>query len=254
MLEGCDKKEIGMIQIAVCDTVEQDRANIKNLCNEFLQRNLVEYELQEYTSGESLFEADFPDILLLDVKLEKIDGLLVKEILEKKRSKTRIIFVSHENKFMNQAFGKNVYGFLSKPIQKHLLYEKLEQVVEDVCERSQYTFCKNEKNIEKVYLKDILYINSYGRYTKLFVRGEEHYKLSDKSIGEWNVDMNQSNFISCHRCYLVNFSYVKEIQRDVELINGVHLPLSQDKQEWVHKAYKEFIWRKSNGKNDEKIL
>ena len=41
----------------------------------------MKYQILEYASGEELLQDDYPDILLLDIEMKRINGILVKEIV-----------------------------------------------------------------------------------------------------------------------------------------------------------------------------
>ena len=85
-----------MQKIEICDACDIDRASMREYCFEFSRKHNLESEIQEFTSGESLLEADFPDVLLLEINLGRVDGLLVKQVYEKQNAKTRILFVTNE--------------------------------------------------------------------------------------------------------------------------------------------------------------
>lgn len=244
---GCNKEGIGMIKIGICNSQKSDRAVIKKYCERYFSQHFFEYELQEFTSGESFLESDFPDILFLEFALKAMSGLFVKEILEMKRADSRIVFVSSTKEDMEKAFGRNVYGFLLKPLRFESIAEMLTQIVVDVEEEKNAIFCKTAKEFVKIYPRDIMYVKSYGRYTKIYMRGDNAYKLSDKCIGDWCGETKLSDFASCHRCYVINLNYVKQVSGDVELVNGEKIPISKSTREHFRKSFEEFIWRNSYG-------
>lgn len=233
-----------MIRIAICDTSEYDRKLIMDFCNTYLANMFIRYQVQEYASGEALLAETFPDVLFLDTEIKNIDGILIKEILYKMRADTRIVFVSNELEKMSKAFGKNVYAFLPKPLRYVEFQRNMLSIIRDILEQKNIIFCKNQKVIEKIYLQDVLYIKAYGRYTKIFVNGEKSYKLSDKSFGEWYLDTEYTEFVSCHRSYLVNLFYIKTVKKEIELVNGEHIPIGEKKKEEFYNSYREYISRK----------
>ena len=232
-----------MIKIAICDASECNRKLISDFCNTYLAKMLIKYQVQEYASGEALLAESFPDVLFLDTEIKNIDGILIKEILYKMKADTRIIFVSNEKEKMSKAFGKNVYAFLPKPLRYVEFQKNMLSIISDISEQKNTIFCKNQTNIEKIYLRDVLYIKAYGRYTKIYINGEKSYKLSDKSFGEWYLDTEHTEFVSCHRSYLVNLFYVKSVKKEVELVNGEFIPIGEKKKEEFYDSYREYIRR-----------
>lgn len=230
-----------MIKIAICDTSANHRKLISDFCDMYLENKILKYQVQEYASGESLLAEDFPDVLFLDTTLKNIDGILIKELLYRMRADTRIVFVSDEKEKMLDAFGKNVYAFLPKSIEYLEFRKNMWLIMRDVFEQRNRVFCKNQNGMEPIYLQDIVYIKAYGRYTKIFICGEKNYRLSDKSFGEWYINAENTHFAICHRSYLVNLFYIKKVEKEVELINGEHIPIGEKKRKEFYDSYQMYI-------------
>ena len=72
-----------MINLAICDVDMMARKNIKIMCEKYFEDINVEYQIKQYSAGEDFLIEEASDILLLDVRLKRMNGILVKEILEK---------------------------------------------------------------------------------------------------------------------------------------------------------------------------
>lgn len=230
-----------MIKIAVCDCIKNDRDRIIRFCKTYLYDKKIEYEIKAYASGETLLVEVFPDVLFLDTDVRQIDGILIKEILYKMHAQTKIVFVSKDVKLISKAFGRNVYAFLEKPITYSVFRENMSVIWNDVLEEKNRIFCKKNHMIEQIYLYDVMYIKAYGRYTKLFLKGESEYRISDRSIGEWYLEMENREFLCCHRSYLVNVFYIECVAKEIELINGCKIPIGEKKREEFLADYKAYI-------------
>lgn len=236
-----------MIRIAICDFIAEDRKCVADFCKDYFKDKNIEYEIKEYASGESLLVEIFPDVLFLNINVKRVDGILIKEILYKLRAETKIIFIAQESSRLTDAFGKNVYGFIEKPILRKLLREKLQDVVSDILDEKNSVFCKRANEIKKILFRDIIFIQAYGRYTKLFVRGEEEYHLSDKSFRDWYLEMENKEFLCCHRSYLVNSFYIDQIKKEIELMNGMKIPIARERRGEFFDSYQRYIRRGENG-------
>ena len=217
-----------MLNIGICDTKKSCRKKIVRFCEMFFNDKYGDYVVKEYTSGESLLVEDFPDLLFLDVELERIDGLLIKEILYKLRVQTKLIYVSDRMDKMQLAFGKNVYGYLEKQFSYNEFQIYMEQIVNDILDEREVVYCKNNHRIEKIYLRDISHIKAYGRYTLLFIHRKKEYRLCDIPFGECYLELENKSFARCHRSYLVNLFYIKRIAKEIELIGEIKIPVSRE--------------------------
>ena len=227
-----------MIKIAICDDEQRFRKQMVKCCQRYMEEKEREYQIREYASGEEFLLGEYPDILLLDITMKRISGLIVRDILTKTHSETRILFVAENRNYMSQAFGKNVYGFLLKPIHYDMLCEKMDEMLEDMASGMQYVYCKKEGEIQRVYLKSILYIQSHHRYTKVYIHGIQGYLLSEKGIREWCTLLPTSEYTQCNKSQIVHLRYVTRVQDDVELIDGIHLRLTQRYYEEFCERYK----------------
>ncbi len=76
---------------------------------------------------------DFPDVLLIDIKMEPIDGFQLVEMVKEKYPKVRIIILSsyYRQSYIGQMVKLGVSSFLPKNSSKKLLFEAIQQVYEN---------------------------------------------------------------------------------------------------------------------------
>ncbi|MCI5874276.1 MAG: LytTR family DNA-binding domain-containing protein [Clostridiales bacterium] len=234
-----------MIQIAICDDEKECRKTIAEYCDRYCKQRNLKACCREYASGEVLLEHGEADILLLDVEMAGMDGLQVKDLLGRQRADTRILFISSHEEALPEAFGRQVYGFLKKPVDYGQLEKKLDIVVADLEEQNRCILYESTGSIRKISMNQILYIQADGKYTKVFLMDEEGYVFSDKSISEWKEELGPNDFGMCHRSYFVNFYYVKQIQEDIMLANNQHIPVSRRMEKEFRENYRRYIWRKA---------
>lgn len=228
-----------MLTVAICDDEYRFRKDIEKCCRQYFTEKDIEYELLEYSAGETFLAAEFPDILILDVTMRPLSGFMVKDILTKMHAKTRILFVSENKNVIAEAFGKNVFGFLIKPIHFPVFCEKMDMIIEDIRDYEQYVYCKAEGQIEQVYLKSILYIEPYGRYTKLHVLGARTCRISDIGFRKW-LELLPGDYVQCGKSYIVNLHYIVKAECELEMINGSRIPLESRYKRTVYQRYASF--------------
>lgn len=112
--------------------------------DDFINLKLLSSMLKNYPNVETVLEAkngldaitilnDNPDthLILLDIKMPIMDGM---DFLGHKESQPKlkhipvIVLTTDETK-KHEAFERGAYDFLSKPIRKNLLFEKLDKVI-----------------------------------------------------------------------------------------------------------------------------
>lgn len=233
-----------MITIAICDGMELERQIEVRYCREYFKKKLENYQLFEYQSGEEFLENDMVDILLLDIKMKQIGGILLKDLLQMMRAKTRIIFISKDKEFMKEAFGKNVFAFIEKPLEYDIFCEKMDLVLEDVLDSRNYVYCMEiidyERVYRKIYLKDIVFVEAQGHKTLVYTELGRCCLKSDKHINEWDRNYMKNGFIRCHRSYVVNLYHVINQEGEIELTGGMYVPLARERRKDFRQRYAEY--------------
>ena len=109
------------MRIGICDDEKFARQEVRKLCELYFDENKIEHDYIEFESGEEVLDysvkQDNPliDLLFLDVEMEGVDGIRLKEQLLRQSMIERIVFVtSHKDKVFD-AFGQKTIGFIPKP-------------------------------------------------------------------------------------------------------------------------------------------
>lgn len=121
------------IRIAVCEDHTIEKEIVKKLLKKYAEQRQIQLHVEYFSSGiqykEHWTEADEPDILLLDIEMPEFDGIQLKEYLQEKRSKSKILFITSHTESVWDAFGENVYGFLKKPMDEKKFEELMDKMI-----------------------------------------------------------------------------------------------------------------------------
>ena len=129
------------------------------------------------------------------------------------------------------------FQYLLKPIQT----DKLKNVLEKATKKMQidanidFLMISANRQIQKVFLKDILYIESIGRIAKIHCNNGtlETYE----QIGILEDKLSDKFFFRCHKCFLVNLNFVDAFNKtEVRLENGEKIMLAKRRYEDFQKA------------------
>lgn len=235
-----------MIRIAVCDDEELYCERIAAYCRQYFewktQEATVEYGLTTYASGEELLAEELPDILLLDIEMAGISGIQIKDHLQRRKTKTRILYITSHPEAMREAFGFQVFGFLEKPLDYDVFREKMDVAVEDVL-ASEREVCYTQCDIPaRVKISDIRYASASAQYTYLHLVSGEEKQFSDQSLGWWEEMLAGEHFIRCHRSYLVNCAFIRRYEMGRMLLdNDEMVAMSRRRLAEVEEAYRAYI-------------
>ncbi len=231
-----------MVKIGICDDEREFREQLKTLLEQYFRENGLQYERQEYSSAKEFVKSgEGTDLLFLDIEMEGMSGIQLKDYLQGEED-VKIIFVTSHLEGMPEAFGKNVYGFLEKPVDVRKLEKYLVRVIEDI-EENQVLVLKGIQGEMAVKEKDIFYFASDKKYSRLVGKlGESFCDMGLQQLGEM---LGKKSFFRCHKSYLVNLGNVSEINKSVLLKNGESIPVSRRRVKELKEAYLAYIIRKA---------
>lgn len=218
--------------IGICDDDSEDRQKIELICRKTLLPLPIVYEIILFVNAEEFLSCGLVvDLLILDIELSGLNGIDVKNCLQKKKKDIMIIFVSNHNEMVLSAFGINVYGFIEKKYLEKKFPHMLESAVSIL---NQYILLDGDMNS-----KEILYVKSERIYSRLYLSDGTN-KLIRKSLNELQSQLESVGFIRTHRGYLVNCGWVRRLGNREITINGTVIPISSRKQGEVRRQYKEY--------------
>ena len=232
-----------MIKVAICDDDQLIAHRFESIICDTCQREGIKADTEVYYSGLSLEKAvlcgERYDLMYLDIQMEKGDGISTARNIRKMDENVIIIFVSSYDKYMMELFQLDVFAFIKKPINMEIFIQTFLKAHERICSRNYFFTFKYKSQEFKIPYKDILYFESKGRQVNVYIRDGEVYifngKLSEveKEIAEGKVP-----FLRIHQSYLVNYFLIKSrTKASVTLVNGLKLPISEDRQKEFGRAY-----------------
>ncbi len=109
---------------------------------------------------------------------------------------------------------------------------ELKRLVQQTTASEKFVWVNQFQKQTKVYLIDILFIRSESNYSRVFMKNGQEIFMS-KTLKSWANELPETDFLRCHRSYLVNQSEIVEINRTayrVVLQDGRIIPISRRKQ------------------------
>lgn len=201
--------------IGVCDDNDVMRKSIIDICNKLADSYEGNIQLLTFSDGKEVLDEEL-DILVLDIEMEEVDGITVKNIYQRKNKDTIIIFVTSHDEMMIDAFGVNVIGFVTKKYLNNQLPEMLDIAIKKVM---------NTVLIDGVDSRDICYIQAEHVYNILHTVNEEEIsvRISSNELEQMLIGVD---FIRVHRAYIVNMAYVDKIREKSIMVDGNEIPVS----------------------------
>ncbi|WP_455720716.1 LytR/AlgR family response regulator transcription factor [Agathobacter sp.] len=226
-----------MYRIGICDDEEAYRRKISESVRNIALKNDIELKIIQYESGIQVRDCEKPDILILDIEMEHIDGLKVRDLLEQTDNDVLIIFCTSHDEIMSEAYGKNVTGFIKKPVKEDEIEKKLLHAIKLINRRVKWIFLNTISGLTKFKISDIVYGIAQGRYVKIYLLDGSEYFIIDKGVSQVYEMLKDMDFARISRSVIINFENVNTISDEIIMTNGVKLKCSRRMKKQIQEDF-----------------
>lgn len=230
------------MRIAIVD----DEKNILNLLYEKTRAVLAEEdetaEISLFSSGEELLtvyqkqEKPF-DILLLDIQLDKLDGMKTAELIRAKDKDVLILFITSSAEYVFRGYEVKAFRYLMKTELAYGFSMVLRDTIKELKNENKPSF-RFQFGAETIVLETerIYYFESIKRVVQI-VLSDKTYKTYAK-LADIEATLANQDFIRCHQSFLVNAKKIEKLNGlQIVLKNGMEIPISKRYRKAVSEGY-----------------
>lgn len=234
-----------MINIGICDDEASMRKSLRTLLEQKLQLLGADYQIFEYDSGEALMtrpEAEWPDILFLDIEMKKLSGMDTARRLRNRDANTILIFVTAYPDYVFQGYEVHAFHYILKPYDEHKIRNVLEQALKELGKsQEQYFTLEQKSGISKILLKKIIAFSSDRRKIIISMEDGTHHDFYGR-LDAVERDL-PDYFIRCHNRYLVNLNHVTALEKDCCICKALQFPVSRACRQPLEIAFARLLLR-----------
>lgn len=237
------------MKIAICDDDKRELLFIRQLVDEFLSCDFMEYKIEVFSFESSiqlmnqLESGKHFDIFLLDVVMPGMNGMELAAKIRSKDAVAKIIFLTLSSEFAVKSYSVGAFNYLLKPVRKNELFSVLEKACYDICcNLKEYIIVKTQNELSKVFFNTLIYVEVIGR-TVYFYQKNGIVVVSANSISQVEDKLLiDKRFIKPHRSYIVNMDYIKTLERDgFVTLSNQFVPISRNVYKAVKQAFFEYL-------------
>lgn len=232
---------VGMYRIAVVEDQLELRLELAARVDQYALEHGMEFETALYSDGEELL-ARAPgsyDIILLDIEMERVNGLETARRIRLTDERVVIIFVTGYIQYAVQGYSVNAMNFLVKPVSYATLSAEIDKAVARLEKMKPSSLCiRTQEGMVQLSLDEVTYIETEGRKVCI-------HTLKDQ-FSCWNTlhnlekELSGKGFVRCHKAFLVNLRYLERVQENSALVAGSEVLVSRDKRKDLMQALVRF--------------
>lgn len=192
-----------------------------------------------------------PDLLFLDINMPDLNGLSFISMLN---PKPMIILTTAYDQYALKAFDLEVRDYLLKPISFERFYKAVLRVYQEsnhhqvenketqpvLKNEPEYIFIKAGFRIQKIEVRDILFIEGMKDYLRIHTSKEKIMTLM--SFARLEELLPETKFTRVHRSYMVALGKIDHIEKNRIRIGDQHIPISE--------TYADSFYKKLGGFNE----
>lgn len=208
-----------------------------------LDRNLSSTVITRcFSSTEDLWEAWkhglIVDLAFLDIEIPgELSGLEVSRLIRQTDSQTSIVFITNYSEYACDGYSVNALRYLRKPTSDMQLFECLDIAYRqwDYAQAASIFMDVRKQKIILPY-KQLLFFEAKAHYLSIHCTQQEPFKIRCR-LSDMLEKLPKRLFVQCHRGFVVNLLYVRNVSRTV-------LTLAGNKQIPVGSKYADSVFEK----------
>lgn len=224
-----------IMNICICDDEINERKIIREICEEYFRKRELTYQICEAENGLEVLEyKERIDLLILDIEMPGMDGVTLKDHLQRADNRTKVIFVTSHEEMMPEAFGMYVIGFIGKEWLSVKLSRYLSLAV-----------TLNGKDIlidKKYHSKNVMKIHSEREYCNLYFE-DGTTVLVRSSLRDMGRLLREADFVQVSRSWIVNLYFVDRYNKKEIIVQGEGISVGRSFREKLDRMYEDFCER-----------
>ena len=211
-----------MLLIAIVDDERSDSSALKALVDTYFQQNRQAYMIHVFNGAlDFIRSTENHDIVFMDIRMDKLDGLEVARIMRKINTDSVLIFVTHMAQLAIKGYEVDALDFIVKPAAQGSIHY--------VLDKARKRLSTNDIIYVEVFDHNLVYHTTKGNYD---IRG----RLSDVM-----KRLDPKRFIMCNRSYVVNLRYVSNINNDFLVVDGTQISISKSHRKEILQHFSNFL-------------
>ncbi len=188
-------------------------------------------EFSNAIDGYNYLQKGTVDLLFIDIQMPKMTGI---ELIRSLVDRPKIIVTTAYREYAAEGFDLSILDYLVKPIvfnrflqaiSKYNQFTLSETAFPGTLFEESYMFFRVEKQMVKIYLKEIEYIESIQDYIKI-ITSEKTY-ITYTRIGFMDEKLPESHFVRIHKSFIVPLNKVNSFTHNTVIINDKQLPVGR---------------------------
>ena len=178
------------------------------------------------------------DLIYLDIHMPKVSGI---DFLKSLKNPPLTIFTTAYTDYALEGYTLDVIDYLVKPItferflkasQKALEFFQLKVRAENHGEsQADYFFVRCDSKFEKVFFRDVSYIEALQNYAVIHVPGKK--LITYITLTSLENQLPKDRFLKVHKSFIISVPHIKAIEGNEIITENARVPISRSLRDEV---------------------
>lgn len=182
-------------------------------------------------------------LIFLDINMPRLSGINFVKTLS---NPPLIIFITAYPEFAVEGFELEAVDYLLKPFSFERFLKatnkarkqlEIDIISNNNTSRSRHLVFKADKKLYKLDLNEILYLQAFGDYVRIFTT-EKSYLTKDR-LTNMEKELSENEFLKIHRSYIIRLHAVQYIEGNQVKVGEELLPISLTYRDQLMQKMKE---------------
>ncbi|MCI8512251.1 MAG: response regulator transcription factor [Lachnospiraceae bacterium] len=239
------------LQAAVCENDQNEQEKLLAI----LQKSELPVEASVYCCGED-FLRDYQrgrfDLVFMDIYMDGLNGVDVVAKLREAEDPVPVAFVTTSTEHALEGYRLDVLKYIEKPLKEHAVRELLQLAHLKKEHMPRLLLKKNGRELSLPFER-ILYAEQKDHRLYLYLTGGETIQINER-LDAVEPQFAGQPFFRCHKSYLVNLSYVEELDRELMMFvmkEGHSVYIRRESMSKARKAFEAYLFAAARRSGDE---
>lgn len=172
-------------------------------------------------------------LIFLDINLGEMSGI---QLLETSVVKSQVIFTTAYSEYALKGYDLKIADYLLKPFTFERFVQAVDRAIAQLPKKqaapppAPFIFIKTENRLEKVFLKEIIFIEGMRDYRRLHTASGKRI-MTLQTFGEFERQIPPKILCRVHKSYMVALDKIDSIEKNEIRIKDQLIPISETYKE-----------------------
>ena len=215
-----------MLNFVICDDNENSLSKFSKMLNLVFENNNLDGQILLSTPNAydalNFIAKNTIDVVILDIDLQAdISGLDLAQKIRKINKNAYIIFATAHLEYLIMAYKCKTFDYLPKPITLNNLESTIIRLYNDVKIAEKQTSYIKINNKDTLLNADLVYFIQKDNSRLIFKTATTEYSTYS-SFNKVQPNL-PSNFMRCHKSYIVNMTNIEKIDKDTIFFDSTNV-------------------------------